>query len=43
MREDEDITRRLIELGYIVIRFHHQADWPAIFRQHADVFGAARA
>ena len=27
MREDEAITRRLMEIGYIVIRFHHKADW----------------
>jgi ATP-dependent helicase YprA (DUF1998 family) len=39
MREDEDITRRLMEMGYIVIRFHHQADWNQIFRRHPDIFG----
>ena len=32
--------RDLIGMGYIVIRFHHQDDWLAIFRRHADVFGA---
>ena len=32
--------KHLIELGYIVIRFHHKDDWLAIFRRHPDVFGA---
>ena len=39
VREDEARTRVLIEVGYIVIRIHHRADWPAVFRRHADVFG----
>jgi very-short-patch-repair endonuclease len=39
MREDERITQRLMEMGYIVIRFHHQADWEEIFRRHPDIFG----
>ncbi len=39
IREDEAITQRLIDRGYIVIRFHHKADWKAIFRRHPDVFG----
>ena len=38
-RDDEAITRRLIENGYIVIRFHHRDDWEEIFRQHPDIFG----
>ena len=37
-REDQARTRALIEAGYIVLRFHHRADWSAIFRRHADVF-----
>ena len=40
-REDEAKTRALIEAGYIVIRFHHGADWRAVFRRHPDVFGEA--
>lgn len=28
-----------MEMGYIVIRFHHQADWNEIFRRHPDIFG----
>lgn len=42
IREDEAITRRLMESGYIVIRFHHKAKWDEIFRQHPDIFGRAR-
>ena len=40
IRADEATTRILIEVGYIVLRFHHAADWPALFRRHGDVFGA---
>ena len=40
IREDEAATRALMEMGYIVVRFHHDADWPAIFRRHQDLFGA---
>ncbi len=39
IRLDEEITRRLMETGYIVIRFHHKADWKEIFLRHPDVFG----
>jgi len=41
IRADEEITRRLLETGYVVIRFHHGADWPDIFHKHPDVFGQA--
>lgn len=37
--EDERITASLINAGYLVIRFHHAADWNTIFDQYADVFG----
>ncbi len=37
--KDQAITQRLIESGYIVIRFHHKANWPEILGQHPDVFG----
>lgn len=43
IREDETITQRLMETGYIVIRFHHKADWNEIFHRHPDVFGTPRA
>jgi hypothetical protein len=39
IRADEEITQRLMEAGYIVVRFHHAADWQAIFAQHPDIFG----
>jgi ATP-dependent helicase YprA (DUF1998 family) len=39
IRADEEITQRLMEAGYIVVRFHHAADWRAIFTQHPDIFG----
>ena len=42
MREDQAITQRLMEAGYIVIRFHHKEDWPAILRKHPDIFGVPR-
>ena len=32
-------TRSCMEMGYVVIRFHHRRDWPEIFRRHPDVFG----
>ena len=40
IRKDEEITRGLMEMGYIVIRFHHEDDWSSIFSNHPDVFGA---
>jgi very-short-patch-repair endonuclease len=43
IRADEEITRRLKEVGYIVIRFHHAANWNDVFRRHPDVFGIAFA
>ncbi|MDP2858073.1 MAG: DEAD/DEAH box helicase [Bacillota bacterium] len=42
LSQDEDITRRLREMGYVVIRFHHAADWDEVLRRHPDVFGVAR-
>ncbi len=42
MKEDEEITRRLMEVGYAVVRFHHAEDWTAIFRKHPDIFGTPR-
>ena len=39
IRKDETTTRTLMEMGYIVIRFHHSEDWATIFRRHPDVFG----
>jgi very-short-patch-repair endonuclease len=42
IRQDETITQFLMEMGYIVIRFHHKADWHEIFRRHPDIFGSLR-
>jgi very-short-patch-repair endonuclease len=39
MREDEVITQHLKEMGYIVIRFHHKANWDDIVHKHPDIFG----
>jgi very-short-patch-repair endonuclease len=41
IRDDEAITQRLMETGYVVIRFHHKADWTEIFRRHPDIFGTS--
>lgn len=43
IRADEAITQRLMEAGYIVVRFHHEAAWNEIFRRHPDIFGTPRA
>ena len=41
-RKDEEITANLVDKGYLVIRFHHKADWAEIFDHYADVFGPAK-
>jgi ATP-dependent helicase YprA (DUF1998 family) len=41
IRDDEQITGRLLETGYVVIRFHHKADWKEIFTRHPDIFGVS--
>jgi len=43
VKEDDGKTKALMEMGYIVIRFHHRADWLEIFRRHPDIFGTPRA
>jgi ATP-dependent helicase YprA (DUF1998 family)/very-short-patch-repair endonuclease len=43
IRKDEEITERLLEEGYAVIRFHHKDDWQEIFSRHPDIFGAPRS
>jgi very-short-patch-repair endonuclease len=42
IREDDATTKALMNMGYIVIRFHHMADWLTIFRKHPDIFGSPR-
>jgi ATP-dependent helicase YprA (DUF1998 family)/very-short-patch-repair endonuclease len=39
IRADEEITRKLMDVGYVVIRFHHKADWNEVLRKHPDIFG----
>ncbi len=43
IREDEAISLRLMEAGYVVIRFHHAADWMEVIHRHPDIFGAPHA
>lgn len=40
VREDDAIhDKNLMNAGYLVIRFHHQANWDEIFDQYSDIFG----
>lgn len=41
IREDDAVNERLMNANYLVIRFHHRADWNAIFREYPDVFEAS--
>lgn len=43
IRADEEINERLMLAGYVVVRFHHRADWPAVFRSHPDIFGTPQS
>jgi ATP-dependent helicase YprA (DUF1998 family)/very-short-patch-repair endonuclease len=43
IKTDEGITQRLMEAGYIVVRFHHKADWLPLFKNHPDIFGTPKA
>jgi len=41
--QDEQINRKLDELGYLVVRFPKETDgWEAIFRRNADLFGPGK-
>jgi very-short-patch-repair endonuclease len=42
IREDDGTTKALMEMGYIVIRFHHRADWNQMILRHPDIFGTPR-
>jgi very-short-patch-repair endonuclease len=43
-RQDDQAKQRALEdAGYFVLRFHHAADWPAIFRANASLFGELEA
>jgi ATP-dependent helicase YprA (DUF1998 family) len=41
-RRDLDVTERLEDLSYTVIRFGHQDDWTAIIARYPSLFGAGR-
>jgi ATP-dependent helicase YprA (DUF1998 family) len=36
---DQSITEQLEDLGYLVLRFHHRADWSEIIARHPGLFG----
>lgn len=36
---DERLSAKLLDGGYLVIRFHHQDDWGQVFKRHPDIFG----
>ncbi len=36
---DKEQMNALEDRGYWVMRFHHQDDWDAIFREHPEIFG----
>ena len=39
IKADEDTNNKLLDMGYVVVRFHHKANWHDIFRGHPDIFG----
>ena len=41
-RRDVEVTERLEDLSYTVIRFGHQDDWAAILARYPSIFGAGR-
>jgi len=43
-RQDRDKTNEecLHDLGYTVIRFHHQQDWMTIIKKYPNIFGVAK-
>jgi very-short-patch-repair endonuclease len=43
VREDDKITRKLKQNGYIVVRFRHEDDWLEIVRKHPDLFGVPKS
>ncbi len=40
--DDVQISNKLKAAGHLVIRFHHAADWEAIFDQYSEIFGEKR-
>jgi very-short-patch-repair endonuclease len=41
-RRDEEVDRKLRSLGWSVLRFRHDDDWPRLLTARPDVFGEAR-
>jgi very-short-patch-repair endonuclease len=42
-QKDADISRKLDELGYLVVRFPKEiAIWPEIFKKNTDLFGPGK-
>jgi hypothetical protein len=41
-RSDDELSERLEQVGYGVVRFHHAADWEAHLRAHASIFGTGK-
>lgn len=39
LKKDEAIDACLMDRGFLVVRFHHQADWNEVFARHPDIFG----
>jgi hypothetical protein len=39
--QDQEITDRLMQAGFLVIRFPHRANWSDIFARYPDVFGVS--
>ena len=42
MRADKVVTQRMMEAGYVIIRFHHKADWNEIFTPPGHLRSARR-
>lgn len=40
-RRDIEAEDRLVDLGWDVIRFRHDADWSAVINEHARIFGTS--
>lgn len=43
-RHERDMVQEecMDDLGYVVLRFHHEEDWGEVVARHADVFGKGR-
>jgi hypothetical protein len=41
-RRDVELTERLEDLSFTVIRFTHQDDWSRVIARYPSIFGAGR-